>query len=757
MSQSEQSGSCVWCGLPVVSDGVYCCTGCRIAHAITAERGQLGVVRWTVVRLGVAIFFSMNLMAFTMTMWSLDVYEVERDAFQTKLFELFRWLSLILSLPVLLLLGVPLLQSAVEAGRRRIWSTDLLIAVGVVAAYAVSVDAVLRGRERVYFEVGAAVLVMVTLGRWLEAEGRQRAVESLDQLTDLLPQRTHRLRGSELLEILSEEIAAGDVLQVFPGARFPVDGELLSDRCAVDEQIFTGESEPVEKVAGDRVLAGTVNLESLVQLGAVCGFREGSFGRLLRLLQEARLSRGYYQRMADRVSGWFLPGVGLTAVVTTALHWWRSPGEAIQAGLSVLLISCPCALGLATPLAVWTALSAAAGRQVLFRSGEAIERLARISTICFDKTGTLTTGTPRVLGLIDLCVDDSGKDSAVGTEVDLGMAGVLAGLSRHPFSVAIARWLRDFVVDSADVESSDRRLSDVQSRSGAGIRGRDASGRELRLGSATFAVYAELSEGLRLRYLQGLTEADQLATPIVLYSVDGVPRLLFMLGESLRGEAASAILDCQHLGLKCVILTGDRAGRAEGFRRELRRSLEEAAEARGLGEKPSLPEIRSGLQPGDKASAVLSIGCAGGTAMVGDGINDAPALAACDVGIAMGCGADVSRDSAQVCLLSSDLTRAPWAVLLARRAAQVIRRNLLWSFGYNTIGIVFAAAGVLNPAIAAGLMIVSSVLVIGSSLRLLSGSECGTGNLSALCRPVVRHRVSADAGGVCEMVVSHAE
>ncbi|MFN9291838.1 MAG: HAD-IC family P-type ATPase, partial [Planctomyces sp.] len=148
------------------------------------------------------------------------------------------------------------------------------------------------------------------------------------------------------------------------------------------------------------------------QLGAVCGFREGSFGRLLRLLQEARLSRGYYQRMADRVSGWFLPGVGLTAVVTTALHWWRSPGEAIQAGLSVLLISCPCALGLATPLAVWTALSAAAGRQVLFRSGEAIERLARISTICFDKTGTLTTGTPRVLRLIDLCVDDSGKDSA---------------------------------------------------------------------------------------------------------------------------------------------------------------------------------------------------------------------------------------------------------------------------------------------------------------------------------------------------------
>lgn len=721
MSQTERDDSCVWCGLPVGSGGEYCCFGCRTAHAIMCERGEPGVVRWAVVRLGLAIFFSMNLMAFTMTMWSLDVYEVERSAFQSKLFEVFRWLSMILSLPVLLLLGVPMLQSAVDSWRRRIWSTDLLIAVGVAAAYVVSVEAVLRGREKVYFEVGAAVLVMVTLGRWLEAEGRQRAVESLDQLSSLLPRQAIRCRDSEFLEVSSAEVVAGDVLQVFPGGRFPVDGELISDSCVVDEQIFTGESEPVDKRMGDRLLGGTVNLESMVLVRATCGFREGSFGRLLQVLQEARLSRGHYQRLADRVSGWFLPGVCLTAVLATGLHWWRGPGEAIQAGLSVLLISCPCALGLATPLAVWTSLSAAAGRQVLFRSGEAIERLARVSVICFDKTGTLTTGTPRVLRVIELL------EGSVSSGCDLESAMALAGTSRHPFSVAIASLSAESRVSSGvlAVHGGGVSLREVQSRPGAGIRALDECGRELHLGSASFAGYGEIPASVRARFMRVLSDADQQGVPIAVFSVDGVPRLLFMLGESLRAEAAAALLECRRLGLKSVILTGDRAGQADAFRRELRCSLEESVRVRGLGEQVELPEIRSGLQPGEKASAVLSISRGGSTAMVGDGINDAPALAACEAGIAMGCGADVSRDSAQVCLLSSDLTRAPWAVALARRTTSVIRRNLFWSFGYNSIGVLLAAAGVLNPAIAAGLMIVSSLLVIGSSMRLMVGDRDG--------------------------------
>ena len=439
------------------------------------------------------------------------------------------------------------------------------------------------------------------------------------------------------------------------------------------------------------------------------------------------------------------------------LNWWRGPGEAIQAGLSVLLISCPCALGLATPLAVWTALSLAASRQVLFRSGEAIERLARVSTICFDKTGTLTTGEPRVLRMIDL-------NSGIGrVSVDLRQAVALAESSRHPFSLAIARYGGESRW-TGPPESCERSLRGIQSRPGAGVRAESVEGRELRLGSYEFAGYGVASESVRQRVLQGLSEADQLAAPIVVYSVDGVPRLLFLLGESLRAEAAVALLDCQQLGLKCVILTGDRAGRVEGFRQELGRELEIAAAERGIRGPLVIPEIRSGLLPGDKASAVLAASDGGGVAMVGDGINDAPALAVSEAGIAMGCGADVSRDSAHVCLLSSDLTRAPWAVLLARRTTAVIRRNLFWAFGYNTVGVLLAAAGLLNPAIAAALMIVSSLLVIGGSLsvRRLDGMANPVIPVerqvvvdgfreSALCSSVgaILPAKSAGSGGTC--------
>ena len=352
---SEESACCTWCGLPVAGvsvstgslakpdllrkeDAVYCCFGCRMAHAITEEKGQEGAVRWTIVRLGIAIFFSMNLMAFTMTMWSLDVYDVQRDPFQVQLFEVFRWLSMIFSLPVLLLLGVPLLQSAVMSWRQRIFSTDLLIATGVAAAYVISVVNVLRGHETVYFEVGATVLVMVTLGRWFEATGKQKATEALDKLAALLPAKTVRVQSLETGDSVSEEIAcvnitAGDRLQIRAGERFPSDAILIEGRTTVDEQVFTGESTPVGKVHGDNLLGGTVNLDGLVIVEATAAFRGGSFGRLLQLLQEARLSRGHYQRLADRVSAWFFPLITGVAALTLIGHWNSGIGTALQHAL----------------------------------------------------------------------------------------------------------------------------------------------------------------------------------------------------------------------------------------------------------------------------------------------------------------------------------------------------------------------------------------------------------------------------------------
>ncbi|MEY3459809.1 MAG: Cation-transporting ATPase PacS [Planctomycetota bacterium] len=735
---------CAWCGLPIPGLSVelvsaepecavgaqkvvgstrsadeYCCYGCRFAHAVVQEKGEPGAVRWTVVRLGLSIFFSMNLMAFTMTMWSLDVYEVQRDPLQQQLFDVFRWLSLVLSVPVFLLLGIPLVQNALTSRRRGMLATDLLIVSGVAAAYGVSIVAVLRGSEKVYFEVGAAVLVMVTLGRWLEAAGRQKATEVLDQLAALLPATVRRITASGVHECAAAEIVAGDCLQIRPGDRFPVDGVLSEGVTTVDEQVFTGESEPVLRGLGDGVLAGTVNLDGAVVLRAAGGLRSGSFAGLLAVLQEARLSRGVYQRLAERVTRWFLPLVSVTAVLSVVWHWngIGGPGAAIQAGLSVLLIACPCALGLATPLAVWTALSTAARRHVLFRSGESIERLAGIDAVCFDKTGTLTTGHPEVSAVRALA---EGSDEPLLRELRQ-----LATYSTHPCSRAIAESADLPVAQGTSQGGVGHGLTDVKSVPGFGMEARDAAGRLLRLGSLEFAGGAGcgVDRIVQERIEEALAAADRTGALLTIGAVDSVPMFAFVLTETLREGACAAVADCLQEGLRVRVLTGDRALRAEQLGRQLRESCGTAAR-HGAAEV----QVLSGLRPEDKVGVLQRMRAAGeSVAMVGDGINDAPALAACDVGIALGCGADVSRNSADVCLLSNDLSRIAWAVRLSRRTTQVIRRNLFWAFGYNTAGVAVAACGWLNPALSAALMIVSSVLVISNSLTLMRDVEGAAG------------------------------
>ena len=713
-----------------------------MAHTITQERGCEGAVRWTIVRLGIAIFFSMNLMAFTMTMWSLDVYDVQRDPFQVQLFDVFRWLSMIFSLPVLGLLGIPLLQNAIISWRQRIFSTDLLIATGVAAAYVISVVNVLRGSETVYFEVGATVLVMVTLGRWFEATGKHRATEALDQLAALLPESVTRNTPDGSEQVPCTEIAVGDHLEIRPGERFPVDAILVQGRTTVDEQVFTGESVPVARATGDRLLGGTVNLDGNVIVEATAVFKAGSFGRLLQLLQEARLSRGHYQRLADRVSAWFFPLITGVAALTLIAHWSAGIGVAVQHALSVLLIACPCALGLATPLAVWTALSTAAKHQVLFRSGEAIERLAIVKSICFDKTGTLTTGSPQVR---HLCVLDDHDSRDI-----LPLCAALAKTSTHPFSKAVVQFVEEWpasnrgACNAAETRDWNKTidLRDVRSVPGGGVEAFSADGKQLRLGSLEFVTAAgDISPRLRLRMAHALSIADQEAASVVAVSVAARPVIMFLLTETMRPESSETVKRCIEMDLPVTVLTGDRAAKAEQLRRNLLDCHEVGCQcsaecAAGNGHDhdhhheiipapvpASRLRIECDLRPEQKVRHLREIRerCLT-VAMVGDGINDAPALAVSDVGIAMGCGADVSRDSAQVCLLSNDLSRIPWAVQLARRTTRVIRQNLFWAFGYNFAGVVLAAFGLLNPAVAAGLMIISSLLVITNSLRLMADS-----------------------------------
>ena len=750
--RDSTSSECTYCGLPVAVKttsaevrpvDVYCCYGCRFAHSVVQEQGEEGAIRWTVIRLGLAIFFTMNLMAFTMTMWSLDVYDVQPDPFQQTLYEVFRWLSMLLAFPVLLLLGIPLLQNAIATWRLRILSTDLLIGGAVIAAYSMSAVSVVRGDGPLYFEVGAMVLVMMTLGRWIEAAGRHKATETLDQLLTLLPESVSRvshdaIQAEEQL-VRAAEVQVDDELRVRAGERFATDGILVLGRTSVDEQTFTGESRPVFRGVNDAVLAGTVNLDGDIVIRVTALFRQGSFGRLLETLQEARTARGHYQRLADRVAGWFFPAVSLLAAAAFMWHLPSGVPTAIQVSMSVLLIACPCALGLATPLAVWTAFSVAIRRQVLFRSGEALERLAATQAVCLDKTGTLTTGIPQVCSAV--AFDGELND------VPWRVIGDLAQASHHPFSRAVTAWIADNV-NQDSVQRMELQSGTITTVSGGGIEGRTIDGVDVRLGSVLFACdqpavagvdrserpvvrsggslrstishpavaeTCELAETRSRRWLKQLdSEASRLNASLTVVACNSMPVVGFLISESLRDEAKEALNRLTDIVSSVHVLSGDRASSAN--------ALHSALDVAGLA-------VEGDLRPRQKVERLQQIRSQHGTTvMVGDGINDAPALAVSDVGIAMGCGADVSRDSADVCLLSNDLTRIPWAIELAQRTRSIIRQNLCWAFGYNSIGVAVAATGWLNPAIAAGLMITSSLLVISNSLRLLQENSSTAGN-----------------------------
>lgn len=734
---SSSLAGCDWCGLPVPGSASsrhrpdYCCYGCRLAHAIAEEKGDAGHVRWTVIRLGLSIFFTMNLMAFTMTMWSLDVYDVQPDPFQTKLFEVFRWLSMTLTVPVLMLLGLPMLRAVMESGRSSSFFADALIVLGVTTAAIVSGTNVVRGHGPIYFEVCAMVLVMVTLGRWLEAEGRQKATAALDELSALLPSTIARITGpegrTEEAVVPAAEGRVRDIVRVRAGERFPLDGIVELGESLVDEQIFTGESTPVLRRAGDPVLAGTVNHDGDLLVRVTAEYRRGSFGRLLDLMQRARMEQGHYQRLAERVATWFLPAVILIAAVTLAYHWSVSGfGEAVQNSLSVLLIACPCALGLATPLAVWTTLSTAIRRQVLFRNGSAIERLAGIRMLCTDKTGTLTTGEPQV------------AEFTVGSgfrRLDaLQLCSIAAASSSHPFSLAVRRYC-DSEPERAGGTSSGNFPSARSSRtvSGRGVDVELSDGRTLRLGhpdfvAASFASHPELQAAL-----------DSADGAVVAAAVDEDPIAVVRLYETTRPEAPAMLMHLRSLGIPVTLLTGDRSRRATAFVQSLVADAAASApdadawrttvagadrSSDTVSKRDASVDVFADLSPEQKLEHIRRLRRDfGSVGMLGDGINDAPALASADVGIALGCGSDIARESAQVCLLSNNLENVAWAVRQAQQTRRIIRQNLFWAFGYNALGVVAASLGWLNPAVAAALMIVSSLLVVSNSVRLLNSGK----------------------------------
>ncbi len=691
---ATDSTACSYCSLPVSGlsatpcEAVYCCLGCRFAAAVTGETGDRGEMRWMATALGLSVFCTMNVVMMTMALWSYAANP--QSAFEARLADFLRWGGLLFTAPVLLLLGRLLALNAWEQLRRWALSTDLLLLTGVVAAFAFSVVSTVRGSGHVYYEVACVILVLVTLGRWLEATGRLQASAALDDLEQLLPDEVRCLDSTgEMTVIPRTSVTVGQRLRVLPGERIPVDGRVIQGRGVVDEQFFTGESLPVEKQPGDPLLGGSLNLEGDLCFEVTTTAQEGALGRLVEAVRTARMRKGHFQVLADRWSSRFFPIIAVVSLVTLVVHGWRTDWETgVLTALSVVLIACPCALALATPLAIWTALGSAARRGVVFRSGEALERLAEVRAICWDKTGTLTTGTPQLRGVI--CAQHADRETIESAALTLTSG------STHIYSSVIHR-------DLAETPHH-TEYCEVETIPGRGLRGTLPQLGTVLLGSPAFLEQAGFHTETALA--QELARLGQEGLTWVLIGWQGRVQGAFLLEESLRLEARAALAECRQMQLHQAILTGDRRERAVRWESLL-----------------SIPVIAELLPEQKLARIQEQHQLYGRVAMVGDGLNDAPALATADLGIALGCGADVTRDSADLCLLPNDLRLVPWSFDLARRTVHTIRQNLAWSFGYNSLGVVIAAFGWLHPAVAAVLMVVSSLMVLGNSLRLRGDSE----------------------------------
>jgi heavy metal translocating P-type ATPase len=674
---------CDYCGLPVAgrpADGpAYCCHGCRFAAAITGAGGDDGQARWMMTRLGLAIFFTMNVMVFTMLLWSQQESAVGPAA--TAFYDLARHACLLFTAPVLLLLGGPLFDEALDEIRRGRPAVNLLLCAGVAAAFGLSAWSTWTGAGHVYYEVACMVLVAVTLGRWLEASGKLRTTAALRELRGLLPDRVRRVADGAVHDVSLASVRVGDRLRILPGEHLPTDGRIVAGVAAVDEAAVTGESVPAEKRAGDPVYSGTTNLDG--QLDVVVAAAPGA-GTLERLIDAVTAAAGSSrrQRLAERISAWFLPAVLAVALAACAVHWRRSgPAAGVLAGLAVVVVACPCALGLATPLALWAAIGQATRRHVLVREGDALEALARADTFCFDKTGTLTVGCR----VATVAPATAGAEAAL-----LATAAGLAAGSTHVLSRAIVDAAAERGVAAAP-------LDDVRTVPGSGVAGRRAdTGAVVRLGSPRW-----------IRAEAGAAAGEEQGMQCLVAAGDRIVGGL-AFAESIRPEAVATVAALRAMGGTTLVLSGDRRDRAEPV-----------AETLGM-------ECRAPLLPAEKLAAIAALQRQGRrVVMVGDGINDAPALATADVGVALGCGADVSRWSAGVCLLRDDLSALPWLVTLARRTDATIRWNLLWAFAYNAACVPLAAGGLVHPAVAAAAMVASSLLVVTNSLRLAGAAVEG--------------------------------
>ncbi len=616
------------------------------------------------------------------------------------------WLQLALATPVVWWAGWPFLQRGAASLKSGHLNMFTLIALGTGAAWLFSTAAVLapglvpaafrtgHGAAPLYFEAAAVIVVLVLVGQMLELRARDQTSGAIRALLGLAPKTALRIGADGAdEEVAVADIAVGDRLRVRPGEKVPADGVVDEGRASVDQSLVTGESLPVDKAAGDAVVAGAVNRGGAFIVRAERIGSDTLLAQIVAMVAQAQRSRAPIQRLADRVAGWFVPAVIACAALAFAAWTMAGPdprlANALMAAVSVLIIACPCALGLATPMSIMVGVGRGAGAGVLIRDAAALERLEAVDTLVVDKTGTLTEGRPAVIGQHSVGLNDADL---------LRLAASLERASEHPLGAAIVRAAADGALTLAEPR-------DVQSPAGLGVSGA-VEGRAVALGSEAFMVQqgadpSALTDQAQTYRRDGAT--------VIFAAVDGRIAGLFAIADPIKATARAALDALRRQGLRVVMLTGDNAVTAQ-------------AVAARLG----IDEVRAEVMPGDKAAAVEALRAEGRVvAMAGDGVNDAPALAAADVGVAMGAGSDIAIESAGITLLGGDLEALVRARRLSRATMANIRQNLVLAFVYNSIGVPVAAGvlyplfgWVLSPALAAAAMSLSSVSVVGNALRL---------------------------------------